>query len=162
MYEVINEELGIKACNLADLTAEQMSNFLGQWEEGARIGTLTLFYESETGAVVLNKDNEMYSEYLSLAEDYLGAEPDVRREVRDKCPESVKETLNVLENCLKSRRIEKELFRARKNHITSKPSRMVLDSIISRYNGVAAVFMAFRYGVMQGKRMERAKKHKMA
>jgi len=162
MYEVINESLGIKACNLADLTAEQMSNFLNQWEEGARIGTLTLFYERETGAVVLNKDNEMYKDYLSLAEEYLGAESDVRREVKDKCPESIKETLNVLESCLKSRRIEKELFRARKNHIASKPSRMVLDSIISRYNGVSAVFMAFRYGVMQGKRIERAKKHRMA
>lgn len=162
MYEVISEELGIKACNLADLTAEQMGNFLGQWEDGAKIGTLTLFYERETGAVVLNKDNEMYEDYLSLAEEYLDATADIRKEVRDKCPEGIKETLTVLENCLKSRRIEKELFRARKNQVTSKPSHMVLNSINNRYEGVAAVFMAFRYGVMQGKRMERAKKHKMA
>lgn len=36
MYEVINEELGIKACGLADLTAEQVNHFfgaLGRWCE---------------------------------------------------------------------------------------------------------------------------------
>ena len=47
MYEVINEELGIKACGLADLTAEQVSHFLGLWEEGATIGTLTAFVDNE-------------------------------------------------------------------------------------------------------------------
>ena len=33
MYEVINEKLGIKACGLADLTAEQVNLFLGRWSE---------------------------------------------------------------------------------------------------------------------------------
>ena len=41
MYEVVNDELRIKACGLADLTAEQVSDFLKLWEDGAKIGTLT-------------------------------------------------------------------------------------------------------------------------
>ena len=35
MYEMINEELGIKACGLADLTADQVNHFLGLWEDGS-------------------------------------------------------------------------------------------------------------------------------
>ena len=47
MYETLNAELGIDACNLSDLTAEQVSCFLGQWEEGASIGTLTVFNDEK-------------------------------------------------------------------------------------------------------------------
>ena len=157
-YETINEELGIKACKLEDLTTEILSCFLGQLEEGATIGTLTLFYDGKTGDIVLNKNNKLYESYLNLAESYLSASADVRREIRENSPISTKETLDVLEKCLKSRRIEKEIFRAYKNIIYSDTSRMVLNGIIDRYNSVTAVFLAFRYGVMQGKRMERARR----
>ena len=113
MYEVINEELGIKACGLADLTAEQVNHFLGLWEDGARIGTLTVFFENETGDLVLNKDNEMYDTYRELAEIYMGASSDRREEIWENCPvPQMKETIRVMENCLKFRRTEKELFRA--------------------------------------------------
>lgn len=159
MYEIINRELGIKACGLADLTAEQLSCFLGQWEEGATIGTLTLFFDDKTGDIVLNKDNKLYESYRELTESYIDASADVRKEIREVCPiPGVKETLDVLENCLKSRRIEKEIFRARKNYISSDVSRAVLNGIINKHNLVGAVFIAFRYGVMQGKRMERARR----
>lgn len=162
MYEVINEELGIKACGLADLTAEQVSHFLGLWEDGARIGTLTVFFESETGDLVLNKDNEMYDTYRDLAENYMSASSEVRRELQENCPTSMKETLRVMESCLKSRRIEKELFRARNNEITSEPSRLILNEIFKRYDLPTAVCVAFRYGMMQGKRMERAKRKRQS
>lgn len=44
-YEMINEELRIASCSLADLTLEQVKHFLGQWEPGSNIGNLILFYE---------------------------------------------------------------------------------------------------------------------
>lgn len=44
-YEMINEELRIARCSLADLTLEQVKHFLGQWEPGSNIGNLILFYE---------------------------------------------------------------------------------------------------------------------
>lgn len=71
MYETLNAELGIDACNLSDLTAEQVSCFLGQWEEGASIGTLTVFND-EKNILILNKDNELYDTYRELAETYMG------------------------------------------------------------------------------------------
>ena len=46
-YEMINEELRIASCSLADLTLEQVKHFLGQWEPGSNIGNLILFYEKE-------------------------------------------------------------------------------------------------------------------
>lgn len=36
-YEMINEELRIASCSLADLTLEQVKHFLGQWEPGSNI-----------------------------------------------------------------------------------------------------------------------------
>lgn len=157
MYETLNAELGIDACNLSDLTAEQVSCFLNQWEEGASIGTLTVFND-ESGILILNKDNELYDTYRELAEAYMGGSAEIRKQLWEKCPHGMKETLRVMENCLKRRRINRELFRARKNAIKSKPSWMVLDALIKDCDSPQAVTMAFRYGMMQGKRMERAKR----
>lgn len=163
MYEVINEKLGIKACRLTDLTIEQVNNFLGLWEDGSKIGTLTVFLERENGDLVLNKDNEMFDTYRELAEQYMEASPEVRRKIWEDCPvPGIKQTLGVMENCLKYRRIENELFRARKNVITSKPSFIILDEITKRFDLPGAVSVAFRYGIMQGKRMERTKKKRQS
>ena len=59
-YEMINEELRIARCSLADLTLEQVKHFLGQWEPGSNIGNLILFYEKEDDVIVLNSSNKKY------------------------------------------------------------------------------------------------------
>ena len=38
-YQMINEELRIASCSIADLTLKQAQQFLKQWEEGAKLGT---------------------------------------------------------------------------------------------------------------------------
>lgn len=157
MYETINADLEIDACNLSDLTAEQVSCFLNQWEEGASIGTLTVFND-EKNILVLNKDNEQYDTYRELAETYMGGSAEIRKQLWEKCPNGLKETLRVMENCLKRRRISRELFRAEKNTIKSKTSWLVLDALIKGCDSPRAVTTAFRYGMIQGKRMERAKR----
>jgi len=163
MYEVINEQLGIKACGLADLTAEQLNAFFSQWEKGAKIGTLTLFYDGDTGDIVLNKDNKLYQSYLKLAESYLDSSNEVRKQIRETCPiQGVEDTLNTLESCLKYRVATKEMFRADKNDILSDTSYRVLYHIRKKYDSIGAVYTAFKYGVMQGKRMERAKKKRQS
>ena len=93
-----------------------------------------------------------------LAETYMGGSAETRKQLWEKCPNGMKDTLRVMEHCLKCRLISNELFRAGKNSIKSKPSWLVLDALIKGYNSPQAVTMAFRYGMMQGKRMERAKK----
>lgn len=155
MYETLNEDLKIDACNLCDLTADQVSRFLQLWEEGAKIGSLTVFCD-ENNNLVLNKDHGMYDSYRELAELYMGGDDELRKQIEEKLPDQ-NETLQVMENCLKWRQINKELFRAQKNTIKSG-SWNVLDAINKHYNSVHAVTVAFRYGVMQGKRIARAKK----
>ena len=59
MYEVINEELGIMACDLEDLTTAQVVNFLGSWEDNAKIGTLTMFLDDSYN-LVLNRNHKNY------------------------------------------------------------------------------------------------------
>lgn len=158
MLEMINEELNIKACHLADLTMDQVNSFLKQWEEGAKIGTLILFYEKDSGTLVLNKDNKLYEEYRIIAEEYMGAPPSKRRDLGAECPECNKEMIKVMESCLKYRVVSKELYRARKNAIPQGSSTIVLNEIWDKYDPASAVVTAFRYGVMQGKRAERIRR----
>ena len=105
----------------------------------------------------------MYDTYRELAEIYMGASSDRREEIWENCPvPQMKETIRVMENCLKFRRTEKELFRARKNYIACEPSYAILSEIRKKYDLAGAVSVAFRYGIMQGKRMERAKKKRQS
>ena len=83
-YEVVNEKQGIFSCCVDDLTAEQTASFLAQWEEGAAITSLTLFYDSEGQKIVLNKDNPDYNLYLTLTEKYLEANPEEREKLSAK------------------------------------------------------------------------------
>ena len=69
-YEMVNEELNIKSCSLADLTMEQVHHFLKIWDDGSAIGTLALFFDKD-GTLVLNRDNEHYSDYQEIAEGLL-------------------------------------------------------------------------------------------
>lgn len=59
MYEIIDETLKIAGCGISDLTFEQTSSFLSQWEDGATLGSLTLFINTETGYLVLNRDSDI-------------------------------------------------------------------------------------------------------
>ncbi len=160
-YEVINEDLNIKACSIGDLTMQQVQHFLRQWKEGSNIGALTLFYELDTGAVVLNRDNKDYSLYYDITESYLAISENGRKELMEKAPESLRGTLKVLENCVKYRTIGKEISIARMNFVHNA-DRPVLHEIAKERDVMTATILAFRYGVMQGKRAERDRRRKSA
>lgn len=59
-YKLVDEELQIYSCSAADLTLEQTTYILRQWEKDARIGELTMFYDPATGKLVLNRYNWDY------------------------------------------------------------------------------------------------------
>ena len=156
-FEVINEELKIAACRLADLKLDQVQHFLEQWNDGSSIGALTLFYDRESGYIVLNRDNKAYEQYLEIAEGYLGACAEERETIEREAPEGIRQTVLVLKGALAWRKIDNAIFQARKNCI-SDSDRITLFGIIKRTDAVEAVWTAFRYGVMCGKRAERAKR----
>ena len=158
-YKMENEELQIASCSIADLTMEQVQHFLKQWHPGDSIGTLTLFFDNETGLLVLNRDNNNYETYEDIVEAYLKASKEEQEEIIEKAPKGLEETFTVLNNCIKCRTIGREIERALKNTIDDIVEDEVLMEIYKKYdNSVAVACIAFRYGVMQGKRAERAKK----
>lgn len=159
-YKVINEELKIAECSLADLTMDQVRFFLDSWGDDCSIGTLTLFFDGD-GFVVLNRDNKNYEYFRDLSERYLAADENNRMELREKAPKCIEETLAVLESAIKHRTIAEALFMSRKNNV-DKDSRYVLNAIckeVDNSQGIACV--AYRYGVICGKRAERARRKAM-
>lgn len=157
-FEIINEELKIASCRLSDLTMEQVYGFLKQWEEGAKIGTLTLFYDNNSGYVVLNRDNTNYSLYLDIVNNYLGASEEVRKMLEEKAPEKQRETLAVLRGVVMRRNTEKDISISRKNCINELDRRTLNEIIKQSKDELVSAYTAFRYGVICGKRTERARR----
>lgn len=162
-YEVANEKLGIMSCCLGDLTAKQVASFLAQWEEGAAISALTLFYDSESQNVVLNKDNPDYKLYLMLTEKYLAASPEKREELAGKLKsKGLKEAVKVLDRAIKKRDCEKVLLMLDKMPTYTDEyglNIMVFDALRQRRSDPFwNMYQAFTYGIIQGKRIERTRK----
>ena len=161
MIKIINQELGIAYCNLKDLTIEQVSGFLSQLEENAQIGQLTLFYDEKTSLIVLNKDNKEYDKLIKITEDYLRSDEESCRKFRINAPGGIKETIQVLDRCVKHRDVKKEIFKAKNNIIHSTEDIAVLNEIVrSECDKLLIAILAFLYGEMCGKRKEREKKKK--
>lgn len=156
-YEMINEELRIARCSLADLTLEQVKHFLGQWEPGSNIGNLILFYEKEDDVIVLNSSNKKYQVWLDIVEAYLIATGENRKKLQEMLFEYSKDAGEVLNNCIRCRAYKEKNFQARKN-ITDNAQRDYINYIFSKYDPYAAVCIAYRAGVIYGKRAERKKR----
>lgn len=156
-YEMINEELRIARCSLADLTLEQVKHFLGQWEPGSNIGNLILFYEKEDDVIVLNSSNKKYQVWLDIVEAYLIATREDKEKLQEKLFEYSKDAGKVLNNCIRCRAYKEKNFQARKN-ITDNAQRDYINYIFSKYDPYAAVCIAYRAGVIYGKRAERKKR----
>ena len=162
-YEVANEKLGIMSCRLGDLTAKQVASFLAQWEEGAAISSLTLFYDSESQNVVLNKDNPDYELYLMLTEKYLAACKEKREELAGKLKSNgLKEAVMELDKVIKKRDCAKTLLMLDKMPAYTDEcglNMMIFDALRQRRSDPFwNMYQAFIYGIIQGKRIERAKK----
>ena len=164
MYEIVNEELGIKACGIADLTEEQKEAFLRQWEEGAKLSTLTLFCERKTGDLVLNSDNESYKDYLAIAEEYMSASAKVRTKSRKSCPKSLEETLDVMDRCLKIResiairkRMLKSVEKVDCGNYGLKVSEVAELARMCDNNFLNGSYILFKLGFLKGQRAERQK-----
>lgn len=157
-YQVVNEELQIYSCSIADLTLKQTSDFLSQWEDSASIGQLTMFYESSTERLVLNRDNNNYKQFLDIAQHFLSASDQNREKaLKESYSKRIEEELKVLNGCVKDRAFKQELEKIRNNSISDKYS----DTLERLYREDPCCFghsLAFIYGMMCGKREERARR----
>ncbi len=157
MYEVINEELGIMACDLEDLTAEQVMRFLGGWKDGARIGTLTMFLDDNDN-LVLNKNHKNYVMNLEIAQSYMTFDEEQRLTFKEKYEERFQEEICLMERGICQKRARKEMRRAMETCSPDQQEISVIQGIFDEHGGLFGASIIFQYGVMEGKRQERAKK----
>lgn len=155
-YKVINEELKIASCRIADLTMEQVTAFLKLWDDNSKIGTLTLFYDQNSEYLVLNEDSQDFQLYLDVAETYLKASKEGRKKLMSEAPASLLETLRVIKGFEKRRFINTWIGRACKNEMNSTEREMV------NHIPGGSPHIAFRLGVIRGKRIERARRKRGA
>lgn len=168
-YKIINEELKIASCSISDLTLEHTIEILRGWHEkegdDISIGKLTVFFEKETGYLVINRDNAHFQIYLELAEAYMGANKETRIEIQERAHNevgiSLVSALNVMESCLIHRAVEHHMFLiGNQTDTISVTRRRVLMKILEKWDPYIAVVRAFYYGVMIGKHKERARRKK--
>lgn len=154
-YEVINEKLKVEACRLGDLTMNQVESFLKLWGDGEKIETLTLFLKQD-GTVVLNRDNKNHQYFKEIAESYLGLDEESRKKME--IPEGARETLRVLDRAIEQRKIT-EVCEMLKHSVINFQKYDFVRKIFMKYeSSEIAMYQAYCYGVIEGKRVERAKK----
>ena len=165
MYKIIDEKLGLASSSLSELTMKQVTCILNQFEDGASIETLTLFYDKSADSVVLNSDNKDFDIYLRLAEAFLKADQEKEQEIVDKVPFGFRETLEVLRDVKLIRKIKEELRINGQQWIVGIKGtylHAVFNEIIKKSGGFRSpmflMSQAYTYGVIQGKREERARR----
>ena len=162
MYEIIDETLKIASCSINDLTLEQASSFLSQWEDGATLGSLTLFINRETGY----KDNEQYEHNLKLAKTILSASDERIEKYRSKMGGRMSETMEVANKFREYKQIQDDLKMIEHQGVAlfrDHSIRNVLSSLEKKQIPTCLLMsQAYSYGVMNGKRMERARRKAVA
>lgn len=159
-YEVVNKDLNIMSCRLADLTMDQVQCFLLKLRYDAPISELVLFTEEDTGAVVLNRDHKDYDFYLSLAEVILQDSDEQLEKDLLIVPDAYNETADMLIQCRTRRRILKDMaMLENQDLICYKESYegALFKALEKKYYDLPILLsMVYNYGLIKGKRAERA------
>lgn len=160
-YEVINKELQLDACNIGDLTMDLTKMFLELWGGNSAISTLTLFLKDD-GTVVLNKDRADYELYKDIAICFLGETEDYRKQMREKVPEGMLETLNTLESAIERRKMVKTMeILEHCSVVHDEVGYGLLKHITDKYGmGPFGLIQIFNLGIIWGKRADRARRKK--
>ena len=102
-------------------------------------------------------DEDLRIASCRIATAYLGAEYERRKELKEKAPASIRESVNFLEKCYQQRVFDKRTFQA-VNNMLSKTQRKYVTHLLNEKDPVSAVYIAFRAGMISGKRIERARR----
>lgn len=158
MLKIIDEKLGLGSCNITDLTMQQVREFLGGWNDGAAIGTLTLFYDVSRNMVVLNQDNRDYEFFLEIVPRFMKLDAESREKIQDNAPTSLKETFKVLNSALERMEYRNDLLRLKHENVSCKYFDGINYIRRSEKETYRAFIYVFLYGMMCGKREDRARR----
>lgn len=162
-FRMIDEELRIASCCIADLTMEQVAHFLKNWDEGTSIGTLTMFYDDKEDLIVLNRDCSSFRLYCDIACIYLKASEEDKLRIAEIVREGDKESLALLDAVMDFRKNREILRILDEQHIDHEYgiNLSLVNAIMNKYGSggnLSIVLKSFYYGFMQGKRAERARR----
>ena len=162
-YEVIDEEQKIAACNVADLTASQAVSFFKANGADKKIGDFAFFWRKTNGMVVLNKDNPEYEDWLRWVKAWLQFPKSERLKMEQAVEPRFKRDAERLNTCADRREALEEHERLQKHYVDGSAVD-VLELIYERsekrqgFQEYELLMKAYTYGVMQGKRKERARR----
>lgn len=166
MYEVINEKLKLEACSIGDLTLDMVNGMLKSWNDGSSISTLTLFYLPKRDVIVFNRDHKEYGTYREFTETYLRCGELEREKVKTAFKDiaGMEEVVNVLDAVITYRKKRKNIFVLKQQPLLGNGLNvsMMKEIISDTEDHYISMCMAFQYGVIQGKRLERHKKRQSA
>lgn len=170
MYEVINEKLKLESCSIGDLTLDIVNGMLKSWNDGSSISTLTVFYMPARDTIVLNRDHVNYDTYRTFTETYLSCDEHVRRKIRkryeNKEGSGISGIIEILDGAIKHRKDLKDIFMLRYQPVEEEDNTIsfsLMNEIVKDTEShYFAMYKAFQYGVIQGKRLERRKKRQSA
>ncbi len=166
MYEIIDETLKLASCGIADLTYEQAFSFLSKWEDGAQLGSITLFFDERLEYLVINRDNPDYEFYMKLAKTYLCLSKKEKMAFREKFGRRHRQTFEVMDNFKIHSRVQNDLKMIEHQSCFVTENQVAKNVLIRlEEQEIPTCFLitqAYSYGVINGKRMERAKRKAVA
>lgn len=154
--EIISQELDIKACSAADLTAKQLQAFTKEWPRETVIAEMTLFTDPETGTVILNRDHKDFETVKQIAIKYFGIQRDKRGPFARSLPTAYTRTWLILRDAT----LDREIWKAKQSNAPGRFEQALLFRLDPKLSPLT--FTAYACGVMAGKRQERARRRKNA
>ena len=156
--DIISEKHRIATIKPEDLEYGLALDILKQWKSGIKLSELTLYYDLNEDYLVINKSSDLYEVLRDLAITFFEADNEKRAEIMMEAPPKLKMSVRVLGNCIRQRQQNNTIEQIRQNYIDPQ-YRPTLDYM--RDNNMS-ICNAFVYGVMCGKREERARRKRGA
>ncbi len=158
--EFINEAERIACVRLHELTAGQAGIFFKQFMNSP-LSTLTVLYDEKNDILLLNHDNQMYETVRQTVLDYMVLSEDEKEELqsREDIPDMYKEIFAVIDSVIVRRKAKRDIFILRKQRNEHLP--VSIRKAIWLWcdcNENLAMHYAYQYGIIQGRREERARR----
>lgn len=162
--EFINETERIACARLRELTAGQAGIFCRKFSDSP-LSALTVLYDGKDDILILNRDHQMHEAVRNAVLAYMDLPEDEREELRHRedMPDLYREIYEVIDGMILGRRTKREIFilqRQRGNILPESMKRAICSQC--GHDGYFAMCYAYQYGIIQGKRAERARRKRGA
>ncbi len=170
-YMVINEELRIQSCSIADLSQDQKEDISADLQAG--IEELSMIYDPVTDTIILNQDHENFELYKLAAETFMKASSKRRSSIMSKIGCYGDDTNDMLDQIARRReRLQQEKQAREIRRILGEHP---IDPYLKNVDMLGVIkqmhpdrypiwdeYDTFMYGYIQGIRAERVRRKKVA